>query len=507
MSRLKKKRFNFSKFTLMVLVFPFILILGIVLVSSSEDEGFLLFLKRNNKLPVRVLNYATHNIEAESEQDVENVGATDGTGLNLLLIDKLEEGYIKELLSLYRESSQGGMDNAKYHLGVNELLGQQVNETGFYPGTQLPKSYLPCKNGKVVWGEAYNGVSADNMKLYKIDSSIRGKLPGNGIDGPAGYSVFQYENPKSVKKSKKDGAGNSGRKSGDVYFLPDVVATNNLNVSDSIKNNFGTVSPVGTQLSAVSSINHNRGGSALANTAFGIGYSHRGNSSTYVNYSKEDSSKYLQYTTFLSTLYSKYSAGNTPNSEMLKSGTGSNYGRWYAVAMAVKFDGYYISSYAYDGIGNDSLRAWNWMFPNEKFNSVSEYKAKAKSSVKNVNEAIKEVTGKSVSTSDTNKVYGTSSDYDDCYYFASTGYKFGYVYHVEKTTSKAYKNKYSDGSTPYVVEGIDIVCCGHQIGCMLLGEAVYANLLKLGGLSSVDPTNPSTYKSSLSSDTFVPGGN
>src|SRR5690606_32082165 len=78
-------------------------------------------------------------------KDTEVADGVRGNGLNLLLIDRISsEGYIKELLELYRDSEQGKLNDYPHHLPVQALLGIHKNESGTYGTTGIiPKSYIP----------------------------------------------------------------------------------------------------------------------------------------------------------------------------------------------------------------------------------------------------------------------------------------------------------------------------------------------------------------------------
>lgn len=490
------------------------LIICIFLLTASDDEGYYYLIMSQRGINRNFVDISVKNNRLSEEQGVNDdnassSSATDGSGLNLLLIDKLDESYIKELLSLYRDSENGKIDNNSYHLSVGTLLGMHVNEVGFYPNTQIPESFVPSKtsNGKteILWKQKYGDIEAENISLLRIDNTIKPKLPDNGMNSSAGINCFQFEAATGCSKSLLNGVGNSNRTTGDKYFLPDEVATENEWLSNAMRGHFSGETATQDQAASVASISHNRGAAALTMTAFGIAYSTRGNSG-YVDKSKEDASNYLKYATYMATAYNNYSTSNSFDKNELVKHTGSDYGRWYAVAICAKQDDYYFSKQVLNTLTNVSVSAWNIIWPSDKVSSTSELKNKLSPKCMDLNKAIKETTGKSVTTRDTSTVYGTSSDYRDAPYVSQAGRDFGWIYHVEKATSDAYLHTYSDGSKPYVVESIDIVCCGQQMSVMLVGKFIYGNLLKLSGLTDVDPTNPATYTNKLSQDdTYVPG--
>ena len=513
LNKLRRKQKGLFHFFTIIIASFFMLFVTLVFIGCAGDDDYLFLLMSRSSDPSRVSTLVTSKKGASAAGGIapesNTQTTTDGSGLNLLLIDKLDESYVKELLSLYRDSQNGKIDNQPYHLSVEALLGMHVNEVGFYANTQIPESFVPSKtdNGKteILWKQAYGGVAADDISLLRIDSTVKPSLPDNGMNSSAGINCFQFEAATGCSKSILNGAGNSGRSKGDKYFLPDEVATENEWLSNAMNGYFKGEKASDTQASAIASISHNRGASALGMTAYGIAYSTRGDSGR-VDTSKDSTSNFMKYATYMADAYNSYSSGHSFDKNGIVKGTGSDYGRWYAVAICAKQDDYYFSKAVLDSISGVSVSAWNIIWPDDKVNSESDLKKRLQTKCMGLNKAIKETTGKSVSATDTLSVYGTKSDYRDAPYVSQAGRNFGWIYHVEKTTSPAYKHKYSDGSEPYVVECIDIVCCGQQVSVMLLGKYIYGNLLKISGLVSVDPTNPDTYTEKLQeSDTYVPG--
>ena len=61
----------------------------------------------------------------DDSSNLQHSDATTGTGLNLLLMDSLTEGYVKEMLTLFRASSNGELDDKGFHVPVGALCGIQ----------------------------------------------------------------------------------------------------------------------------------------------------------------------------------------------------------------------------------------------------------------------------------------------------------------------------------------------------------------------------------------------
>ena len=207
--------------------------------------------------------------------------------------------------------------------------------------------------------------------------------------------------------------------------------------------------------------------------------------------------------------YSYFSEFGNDFKKIMKASTfynslgGTNNLRYVVCCVAANTDGWFISSKAYNYCMNNSdtvINIWNGCYPNDQITDSDQLSKKLQSSCMNLKDAIKSVNGVTVTDSDTNSVYNTTNAWDD-----SISYDWGTVYHVSKDRCEAYKNKYSDGSTPFLVQCYDIVMCGEAFGANVTGSYVYAYMLYEGGLADVDPTNPDTYCGKLDKEnTFVP---
>ena len=450
----------------------------------------------------------------DDSSNLQHSDATTGTGLNLLLMDSLTEGYVKEMLTLFRASSNGELDDKGFHVPVGALCGIQSCETGWYSGTHLLKSYLPYANGKVVWNEAYLGAAASDMTLSKFDNTVVNKLGINAInnsfDSNYTTTVFQYDGWTGDNAvSKMNGSGNSGRSKGDHYYLPDVLTANNRMYSDGLKaihlTDFDS-SSVSDGFSATTySLIHGRGAGGFIQTTFGNGYTYKGewSYSDYIDISQLTSEELLKFYSYYPELGDNYKSNHMNNSEFFAGFKAGSEMRYVVSCIAAKTDGWYLSSSAKDyclDSASTCIRIWNAVWPDDKIETSEELANKLDSSTKSLKDAIKEVTGKTISDTDISSVYRTNSDYDDI-----MPYHWGAIFHVVNEHCDAYTHKYSDGSVPFFVQSFDTVMCGEAIGANIVGDYVYAYMLYEGGMGNVDPTNPDTYLNGLSNgSTFVP---
>lgn len=487
--------------------FMFSFITGFIALSTVSNDTAYMMILLSNKVVRHVKNYKFNSTNSKDHSAV-----TSGTGLDLLLIDQLDAGYCKEMLTLFRKSAAGELDVHAAHFSVTAFCGIQANETGFYTGTHLLKSYLPIENKEVIWKKSWKGISASNMCLSKIDSGVYNQgLPNNSIDGSGGVTVFQFDPamPSSTAtKSNMDGATNSSRKGGDDKFLPDILTA--------VNNHFGTATDAAKISSLISnqdtdliasyaSLQHNRGSGGAIQYTMGIPY---GKSySTYVNITDSTANDLLTYAGYLCKLLTDFRTNVLVNDSSIDPDIciNSSSARYAAVFMAANASDWYISSYAVEKFSdNTGVSIWNKMYPGNTVKNASELKATLNKSCMKFSAAIKQSTGAAITDDDISKVYGSDGTGDDHSPMGgSTWNKCGSIFHVSKTTSSMYKNKYSNGNTPYVISCYDSINAGHNVSTVIGGSYVYAYMLNLGGLTSVDPTNPETYYKSLQvEDTF-----
>lgn len=484
--------------------------------TFADSDALVLF---RNSIRGGMQNYSVVSVFGDSsEQTLGDSGLTDATpeaklknlsintsysrtstgDINLALIDKLEDSYVKEMLTLCRETQEGFLykSNAATHISVSTILGIQCAETG-YNSDGVLKAYLPFNR----WGKTYDDLSADYMTLKNYGKKGVNVLGSNGLTTGIDYGPFCMED-----------WGTYGRKSvynksgvADVYNYADNLAALDEKYAEALGTlGLKDIKNVNSALSSVLvAISHNRGLGGVSMASTGIAYDPNGGTSSYVKYSSISEEKKLGTGSQLSNLLDEYIGTHGKQLGEIAKFSDSQYGRIIAMMLAIHEDNWFLSRGALKTLKDPSsgqskcLDLWNTLFPEDKKSSYDEIVKLAEKRCMYLNEALEKVNGVKVSTDDTRRVYRTASDYDDCPYFVSNGRVYGYMYYVSNSQLKAYTHNYSDGSAPFHVWGIDIVCCGESTLASLLGPGVYARLLKKGGLDSVKVTDPSTYQNEL----------
>ena len=118
---------SFKKFVMLVFG-GFFLIFMILMISTFSDEGaYLLILQRNSDVAKKraaitqemedMEKVKLSDINGDTTKKKSSNSVTNGTGVNLLLIDSLTEGYAKEMLTLFKKSANGELSNYQAHVG------------------------------------------------------------------------------------------------------------------------------------------------------------------------------------------------------------------------------------------------------------------------------------------------------------------------------------------------------------------------------------------------------
>lgn len=493
--------------------------LGICFALNSDSESFL-YLQSTSKHSKDAIKEKFYKVKETNVATNSNSASVGSSGLNLLLIAKLNESYIKDLLSLYSDNEQGKINNYKFHMSVQALLGMQVNETNTYSGTILPQTYLPFKNGKVVWNTAYKGLSAKQMTLRFFGNKEWNTIDGGNCswlnEGGGFYTPWQAQLSQMKAKANISSDSNSNRSTGEHYYLPDNLASLDRRLSEEAYRIYDVdLNKLKTStLGCVMSCMNNRGSGGAIMEYFGFPYNGNGNSKASSVFKKLSEEDKIQGFNQLANLYDSYQVKSD-----LTSIVKSEYGRMIAVIVAAHNDDWYFGNNVMNYVGGGShkntfIRTWKTLYPDEENLSYEKMKEMVEKKSMNLNDAIKMTTGEVLSTSDTKRIYDTSSDYNDGPY----SWNDYTIYHV----SKDYKIKYSDGKEHPLVGAYDLIHAGQAASVCIIGPVLYANLLKMGGLSDVDPTNPSTYlanvvngqsdnvnqqgNSSQNTDTYIPSG-
>lgn len=484
---------------------------GVAISSIVSHNNFdLLYLKQHQqeleeRREVEIV-YKEH-IE-DSQTSIGMTGGTSGginskTSLNLALISQLNEGYIKEILTMYASLSNGELTDYEHHVSVEALLGMQLVETGYYGDSvgKLPKSYLPYDENGVIWNRGVKSLLAPDMTLAKFGDNQWTTYAGdaNALCSWAGdhwigntlvRSPFQIESQLTIP-AKVPNASTANKV--DQHLFANLLTWVDNQYNAMIKNNNVKVDELSQyQLDCLASTTHNRGTSAARTMPYGIAYSTKGafNSKLPAEYNETDKDAY----NIICESFSKYMEKDKIG-DLIKL-LNPEAPKWAAIAIACHDDWFFTETLkTYTENHLDQLQvAWSILYPEE--NVTAEYcMQQVASRTTTLPSAITKVTKTSISGQETTNVYGTAGD------FSEGGYNSrGYMFKVVNKRSSKYANKYSDGSNPYMVASYEILTAGHNFSCSILGSYWYAYLLRLGGLTSVDPTDPSTYLNNLGAE-------
>lgn len=500
------RKHSFFTFVAKVLL----LMVGIItpLALLNSNDGFeLLYLTKNNNLQDEEKQEVEIIYHAPEEETASTIGVSgNSTGvsgkstLNLALISKLNEGYIKELLNTYASLTNGELTNYDYHVSVEALLGMQLVETGYYGASvgKIPKSYLPYDDQGVIWNRAYSTLSASEMTLANFGDIQWKKYSGdiNALCSWAGdhysgstlvRSPFQIESQLTIPANVEN-AGTSGRV--DQHLFANLLAWVDNQYNSMLRsNNIKAEELSQSQLDCLASTAHNRGASAARIMPYGITYDTSGSLKNKISQEYNTTDKFAY--DIIASSFNNYMERDSIG-DMLKL-LNPESPKWAAIAIACHDNWFFtetLCDYTQKHIDQLYL-AWSVLYPEENvtkeycMNQVSARTASLPVAILRTNNTV-------VSTQDTLNVYGTTSDFSEGNYNSR-----GYMFKVTQERSSKYANKYSDGSDPYIVASYEVLTAGHNFSCSVLGAYWYAYLLKLGGLTEVDPTNPDTYMNSL----------
>lgn len=403
-------------------------------------------------------------------------------GLNFSLIDKIpdvksgKKGFIKEVLSLGRDASNKKLLGKP--LPAETIYGIWYSEVG-YDNEDLPDYYFkPSKWRKDDKNYSIAGFTYNSKVTNSQMSLERG-----------GHGFNESLNASTKCKAKVDPVNNTRRNSnGDAAFAPDAVMYV-YNKAESILKMIDNSDSVSKCW--VSGLCNNRG--SINQQLAGVAYSREGSSKSAYNWDKYPKKILREETGALSKAYESFvSNGGVP-------GDGSaGISQTYCAAVAITLhcspahEQWFINKTAKNYLlGHKYVDIYQKLFPKSKSESIKkeleEHVADSlKNSIKKINPSF---------SGNTQRIYKTSSDYQDCPYYTNeggvTGRSYGYVWYVskQKDTYQFYKH----GQNANFVMAFDGITFRYTYNTSILGRYLFAKLLKQAGVDDVDPTNPDTY--------------
>lgn len=513
-----KNRGLLLKVIIGVCLFMFLFISSIILFTfyRSSIIGAFIVKQQANKIIQNVENKS--NDIAQSLEDLsnkypelnnieENTDGMRGSGLNLLLINKISaEGYIKELLTLYRDSAEGKVSDSSIHIGFESLLSMHYNEVKTYDSTGIIlNSYLPYRNGKVAWKQQEGKAPAEQMTLRNFNSKTaalagirytdnRMSKSGKYVNAFQVNSAYFSSSPPAI--IHPDGVG-SGRKA-DGFYLPDSLSYIDRQFSTMIKR-FNIEGENDKIKSAIYGIWHN-GGEGHAEYFNGMGAANTKNyfvyapshSKKFKNAANEELAKaeWADAVTYTPKAIERQIA-KFPDTHFDSIGAGYAMGVWMLIN-----EGYYVTPELYtiidksDGVKSALVQGYQKIY-NVKLTQnamMSEIKAKTKD--------VWEVYPDYITRSQFDKVYGL---------YSGDATKKGVMWKLEDKTSEAYSNKLN-GKSPRILHRTNIEVAGYIFDAEYRGMSVYSKMLKYMGIND-DVTNPGNYYDGLQNEFVPPAGN
>ena len=456
--RLHKNRGVFRKFKKIIAVICSVTLFVIIVASISDEKNS----DDNSKLN-RPWSKATYYTKVKNTAKI-NVTNANGTtnGINLLLISKLSEGFIKEYLTLALNNSQGKMNSYPYHVGVENVLGLTMAEQGAYAasGGVIPVTCLPWdyskKSPKWEKGTAWT-LSRATMSVLSGNHEPLAWVNGDYV-GPFQQSP-QYFTDGTYKPSSMCGDGqSSGRSTGDWSYFPDQLAGLDCEASGGGSPSAVHPDPKKTSVTArmmLCSLNHNVGPSWFGQ--FLSTYKHGDVNAGLSDMCKEFQVPFDKYKDKLGSVFC------APEEY-----------KWVAAFLLME-NGWHITERQVDTISGKT-----------SYHSLS-----VTNKIKGFDVFTKLGLGK---TESQYQAYLSAhnqqdpSNYGNCWKAATQG--------------TLWKDFGSNGKMYMLLE-----TSGHILCSSFMGPVFYARLLKMGGLADVDPTNPDTYMNKIQQGSGSSGNN
>lgn len=470
--------------------------------SDSMDDDYMYLQQATQKASQ---NYHIAEVSKEDYKEIEDGDeavtntATDGTGLNLMLINTIEtECFVKEYLEICVENENGTLDNTArdVYADVSTIIGINISETGFYNVNgqfySLPKTDLPAdRTGAPIWdGETYS------LKNWTVTQHNNSTEPGTKVGGP-----FQFtpdgRTYTDVGTTSKYNTGTTTETTGDCYLFPDAVCGLNGYIASALsalpestdESNYGSGA-----IRIICAVNHNLG--TFKYYLYGLDYQtiNEGHSSDYVNF---DNVSYEEVLTTLIEIESDLKNVDVGYATLAQWALESGSCYVYQNIILLK-NGWYIDEMARDnavnhysdGVGD----VWNAVFPENPVSSAEELKEKLEPYTKKLADVLNDITGMSESVC--NATYGTV-DGKHRWWDKWTRSDQGLIFKVTDRTSSAY----NAGEAP-IVYHFDSKAIQHAFSTLVAGDYMYAKMLKYAGVG-VDPTNPETYYNQYSTSEWT----
>lgn len=490
MFKRRKRRRLSLKTRIFLYLAIFALAIVAVIYSSVTFSTKINSLKNSAQARAELREELSHQKYKEPEDDSSNDGGSNGgtgSGLNLLLIDDIKtEGYVKELLTLLRDSSQGKINDSEYHLSLDGYIGIQINETGSFFGV-LPKAYIPTRGNEILWKKEAYGIPASDMTIKGLSGSQGITIAQNDpnsmyVGGTGYYGLFQTSWINQDIKANINWNGSDSSRAGSTFYYPDAISYLDWRASQAVDKYFDVpdkslFETEQTLLNIIASGTHNAGELGfIGPLAYGTNYN------IYPTNMTDDELNFES----LYTLYKDLSNGVNKFPSVLKSPVSSAVSRSVVTFLLLE-NGWYLDTIGYNYISR------NGGITDE---TASMLLGSGKTAEDLLNYFSSKVKPLPISSEEASKLYGWQSN--------DTSIQF---YSFPKGAIYKYNDKQVElpsGYTGNHLMWLNMETAGQIFNSSFGGRYYYATALKYAGVG-VDPTNPDDYMNTIPEGEWKPG--
>lgn len=385
-------------------------VIAIAMFSLVDDDGYLFLLQKNTQLGSMVstmITTVTDTLGITTSGGGGN-GKVGASGLNKLMVAKMQAGYAKDYLSICLENEEGKLDTTKREIytSMESVVATNITETGFYSKDKckytLPISDIPSN---IVFGSQY-GTGRNTLYTYCSSDPKNQDLPYQG--GAFAYTSGTGKAGETWTgihtKSIYNKGTNTPNGIGDAYLMPDCICgmndfaargTNEIGFTAKDLDTFDN----GMLFQSMSAIFDHNAGSGFNKALYGVCHFAQGKMGTQP---KKESIE--RFNVFANDMQKSINGMSDKNINNFLENLGGAY-LWGGAAACLIKQGWSISQEMYDHMTgeyvNTCKQVWSWVYGDKEM-STSEFKTELQKHVSSVSK----LTGYSTTECDT--IYGTS---------------------------------------------------------------------------------------------------
>lgn len=207
------------------------IVLAVGTFSILDGDGYLFLLQQNTTVGAMISTMVTtvKDTLGITSGSGNGSGTVGSSGINTLMISKMQEGYAKDYLEICLKNEAGELDTTKrkVYASLGTIVGTNFTETGFYSHNDckytLPQSDIPAS---IVFSKTYG---TGNNTLYKWSSatasSHNSELPacGGAFAYTPGVGLVEDGWTGLSTKSIYNKGSSTPKGVGDALLMPDAV--------------------------------------------------------------------------------------------------------------------------------------------------------------------------------------------------------------------------------------------------------------------------------------------